>query len=261
MKNLKNKNILISGGSGFIGSHLCSFFLHKKENMYKIKEEYSYYFHNNEYYIYCLDNLFSGNINNINNLLKNNRFKFNNLDVRNEKKILNFYRNIKFDYIFNFACPASPIHYQKDPIYTIETAFLGTSNLLKKAVKDNAIFFQASTSEIYGDPLVTPQIESYFGNVNTIGIRSCYDEGKRIGETLCSDYHNKYGIDIRIGRIFNTFGPNMCINDGRVISEFIVKALLNQDLVINGSGTQTRSFCYIDTLLEQIIDLVFLTIL
>jgi UDP-glucuronate decarboxylase len=232
-----NGAILVTGGAGFIGSHFC------KHLLSNIKKE--------DVKIICIDNLYSGRMSNIFEIKTNERFKFYKIDIRHEKE-LEVLNNYNFDYIFNFACPASPIHYQKEPIFTLETSFVGTRNLLELAVRNNSIFFQASTSEVYGDPMVHPQTEEYFGNVNPIGIRACYDEGKRSAEALCFDYHRKYGIQIRVGRIFNTYGENMSINDGRVISEFIVNALKGKNLVVNGDGTQTRSFCYVSDLISLI---------
>ncbi len=223
--------ILITGGAGFIGSHLC-----KKLVL-------------DGFYVTCIDNLFTGSIDNIKNLLNYPNFKFIEQDVENEY-------NFEADIIFNLACPASPVHYQFNPIKTIKTNILGTINALELAKKYNAKIFQASTSEIYGDPLVHPQNENYWGNVNTIGIRSCYDEGKRVAETLMSDYHRMYNTNISIARIFNTYGVNMALNDGRVISNFTVQALKNEDITIYGDGSQTRSFCYVDDLIEGIIALV-----
>lgn len=225
------KRILVTGGAGFIGSNLCK----------KLLE--------NGHFVVCLDNLFTGKEKNINSLKNNERFKFINHDVTKE-----FDENI--DEIYNLACPASPIHYQEDAINTIKTSVLGGINMLELAVKYNAKFLQASTSEVYGDPLVHPQIETYWGNVNPIGIRSCYDEGKRCVETLAFDYRRKYSLDTKIVRIFNTYGPNMAADDGRVVSNFVLQALRNQDITIYGDGSQTRSFCYIDDLLDGLIKMM-----
>ncbi len=225
------KKILIAGGAGFIGSHLCN-------NLIKKKFE-----------IICLDNLHTGEKKNISKLLNNKNFKFIKHDIT--KPI-----NLKVDYILNFACPASPVAYQEDPIKTIKTCVIGTTNLLELSRKNKAVFVQASTSEIYGDPLQHPQNESYWGNVNPIGIRSCYDEGKRCAETLCFDYKRHYNLDIRVLRIFNTYGPNMQVDDGRVISNFINQSIRNKSLSIYGTGKQTRSFCYIDDLVNIIIKVV-----
>jgi len=224
------KNILITGGAGFIGSHLCERLL-KEGNK-----------------IICLDNLFTGSRANIAHLESNEHFKFIEHDITKP-----FFSDEKIDQVYNLACPASPIHYQYNPIKTIKTSVQGCINFLGLAKKHNARFFQASTSEIYGDPHVHPQQESYWGNVNTIGIRSCYDEGKRVAETLCFDYHREHGVDIRVIRIFNTYGPNMHPNDGRVVSNFIVQALQNQDITIYGDGSKTRSFCYVDDLVEAFV--------
>ena len=227
------KRILVTGGAGFIGSNLCEKLL-LEEN-----------------FVICLDNLYTGNIKNIERFLNNKNFEFINHDIINPLII-----NGPIDQIYNLACPASPKKYQQDPIYTLKINFEGVKNLLELAKIKNATILQSSTSEIYGEPLISPQIESYRGNVNTIGIRSCYDEGKRISETLMMDYHNKYGLDIRIARIFNTYGPNMDKEDGRVVSNFINQALQNKDITLYGTGNQTRSFCYIDDQLEGLIKLM-----
>lgn len=218
------KKVLITGGAGFIGSHLC-------RNLLK-----------NGYYVVCLDNLFTGNIHNIADLRKNKNFKFIRHDV--VKPI-----TLKVEQIYHLACPASPIHYQYDPIKTIKTNIIGTFNMLELAKRKKARILFTSTSEVYGDPTVHPQKETYWGNVNPIGIRSCYDEGKRCAETLCFDYYRQYKVDIRVVRVFNTYGPNMHPNDGRVVSNFIMQALKNKDITIYGSGKQTRSFQYIDDLI------------
>ena len=225
------KRILVTGGAGFIGSHLCKFLLE------------------NEVKVYCLDNFFTGNKSNIAKLLENKNFSLIEKDIT--EKI-----NIEVDEIYNLACPASPIHYQYNPIQTTKTCVIGTLNMLELAKENNAKIFQASTSEIYGNPIIHPQNEEYWGNVNPIGIRSCYDEGKRCAETLMIDYKRQHNIDIRIARIFNTYGPNMAINDGRVISNFIVQALKNEPITIYGSGEQTRSFCYVDDMIKGIIKLM-----
>jgi len=225
------KKILVAGGAGFIGSHLCKHLLKKN------------------YKIICIDNLHTGKRKNISNLLENKNFKFIKHDIVN--KI-----NIKADYILNFACPASPVAYQNDPIKTVKTCVIGTTNLLDLSKKNKSVFLQASTSEIYGDPLQHPQKENYWGNVNPIGIRSCYDEGKRCAETLCFDYKRYYKMDVRVIRIFNTYGPNMQINDGRVITNFINQSLNNKNITIFGNGSQTRSFCYIDDLIEIITKII-----
>jgi UDP-glucuronate decarboxylase len=195
-----------------------------------------------------LDNFYTGNIQKINHLKSFENFQVINHDVT--EKI-----SLKVDGIFNLACPASPIQYQKNPVLTIRTNVLGTLNMLDLATQTGARFLQASTSEIYGDPEISPQSENYWGNVNPIGVRACYDEGKRVSETLATDYHRQFNTDIRIARIFNTFGPRMDVNDGRVISNFIVQALKNEDLTVYGDGIQTRSFCYVTDLIEGLIKL------
>ena len=217
--------ILITGGAGFLGSHLCDKLIEKGE------------------YVICLDNLYTGNKDNIKHLLTNSNFEFIEYDIIEPI-------DLKVNQIYNLACPASPPHYQADPIKTAKTSVLGALHMLDLARKNNARILQASTSEVYGDPEVHPQPESYRGCVNPIGIRSCYDEGKRMAETLFFDYHRQYGTDIRVIRIFNTYGPRMNPEDGRVVSNFIVQALKGQDITIYGNGTQTRSFCYVDDLLE-----------
>lgn len=222
------KRILITGGAGFIGSHLCERLL--KEN--------------NE--VICLDNYFTGCRDNILHLMDNKRFELVRHDI-----ITPYYAEV--DEIYNLACPASPPHYQYNPIKTMKTSIYGAMNMLGLAKRTNSKILQASTSEVYGDPVVHPQVENYWGNVNPIGIRSCYDEGKRAAETLFFDYHRQNGVDIKIIRIFNTYGPRMNPNDGRVISNFIVQALKNQDITIYGDGTQTRSFQYVDDLIEGMI--------
>lgn len=220
--------ILVTGGAGFVGSHLCERLL--KEN----------------HEVICLDNLYSGSFENIRGLFSNPHFKFVKHDI-----IEPFYFQV--DEIYNLACPASPISYQFDKIYTLKTNILGVLNVLELAKKIGARVLQASTSEVYGDPIEHPQRESYFGNVNFIGPRSCYDEGKRAAETLFFDYHREHGVDIRVVRIFNTFGPKMALNDGRVISNFISQALQGENLTVYGDGSQTRSFMYIDDLIEGFI--------
>lgn len=221
------KKILVTGGCGFIGSNLCKKLLDAGN------------------YVICLDNLFTGTENNIAAFKDKPNFKFIYHDVINP---LNLEENI--DEIYNLACPASPIHYQFNPIKTAQTSVFGALNMLELATQKRAKILQASTSEIYGDPEVHPQPEAYWGYVNSIGIRSCYDESKRMAETLFFDYHRQYSTAIKLIRIFNTYGPNMNIDDGRVISNFIVQALRNEDITVYGSGLQTRSFCYIDDLLE-----------
>jgi len=220
-------NILLTGVAGFLGSHLVN----------KLIE--------NNHHVVGLDDLSTGSLKNIEHLLKSPNFEFKEHDVRVPY-------DINVDAILNFACPASPVAYQKDPVRTIETNFLGMINLLHLATKTGAKVLQASTSEIYGDPTESPQKESYWGNVNPIGIRSCYDEGKRAAETLCFDYKRQFGLDVRVIRIFNTYGPNMSIGDGRVVSNFIVQALKGEPLSIYGEGKQSRSFCYVSDLIEGI---------
>jgi UDP-glucuronate decarboxylase len=222
------KRILITGGAGFIGSHLSLRLLAE----------------GNE--VICLDNFFTGNKNNILPLLDNKRFELIRHDVT-------FPLYVEVDQIYNLACPASPIHYQHDPVATTKTSVHGAINMLGLAKRIKARILQASTSEVYGDPALHPQPESYWGRVNPTGIRSCYDEGKRCAETLCFDYHRQNKVDIRVVRIFNTYGPNMHPNDGRVVSNFIVQALRNEDLTIYGDGSQTRSFQYIDDLVEGMV--------
>ena len=228
---MQGEKILITGGAGFIGSHLCKKLL-SKENK-----------------IFCLDNFYTGSRQNIKPFLNNPNFQLL------EKDIIEIFE-IEADYIFNLACPASPPHYQKDSIKTMKTSILGIYNLLDIVEKNNARLLQASTSEIYGYPLENPQKESYWGNVNPIGVRSCYDEGKRCAETILVDFYRQKKSDIKIVRIFNTYGPNMAINDGRVISNFIVQALKNENITVYGDGRQTRSFCYIDDLVEGLIKMM-----
>lgn len=225
------KRILITGGAGFIGSHLCERLLNEGND------------------VICLDNFFTGSKDNIRHLLDNNRFELVRHDVTKE-----YYAEV--DQIYNMACPASPPHYQYNPIKTIKTSVLGVTNMLGLAKRCRATILQASTSEVYGNPLVHPQTEDYWGNVNPIGIRSCYDEGKRCAETLMMDYHRQNNVDTRIIRIFNTYGPNMDPNDGRVVSNFIVQALQNKDITMYGDGTQTRSFCYVSDLVDGIVKMM-----
>jgi UDP-glucuronate decarboxylase len=225
---MKRKKILVTGGAGFLGSHLCERLLEQGHE------------------VFCIDNLLTGSKENIEHLFHSSNFKFIQHDVCEP-----FY--IEVDEIYNLACPASPPHYQADPIQTMKTSFLGAYHLLGLAKKVKARIFQASTSEIYGDPNMHPQKEEYWGNVNPIGIRSCYDEGKRSAETLFFDYHRQNGVSIAVGRIFNTYGPRMHPKDGRVVSNFIVQALKNEPITIYGDGKQTRSFCYVDDLIEVII--------
>lgn len=225
------KKILVTGGAGFIGSHLCKKLIEKGHR------------------VLCLDNLFTGSKENILELLEHPNFSFLEQDI--ETPI-----DVNIDEIYNLACPASPPHYQFNPVKTIRTSVIGVANMLELAKKHNATLLQASTSEIYGDPLEHPQKETYWGNVNPIGIRSCYDEGKRCAETLMMDYHRQFGVKIKIVRIFNTYGPNMLPNDGRVVSNFIVQALQNNDITIYGDGGQTRSFCYVSDLIEGLVKMM-----
>jgi len=223
--------ILITGGAGFIGSHLCERLLNDGND------------------VLCLDNYFTGTKSNIVHLLDNHQFELIRHDVT-------FPLYIEVDQIYNMACPASPIHYQYDPVQTTKTSVHGAINMLGLAKRVNARIFQASTSEVYGDPTQHPQTESYWGNVNTIGPRSCYDEGKRCAETLFFDYFRQHNLDIKIGRIFNTYGPKMRPDDGRVVSNFIVQALTGKDVTVYGKGDQTRSFCYVDDLVEGVLRLM-----
>lgn len=222
------KKILVTGGAGFIGNHLCRRLLNEGN------------------YVICLDNFFTGLKKHIEDMLDNPNFKLVEHDIIDPI-------DIECDQIYNMACPASPPHYQYDSVKTMKTSVLGIINMLELAKKYNATILQASTSEVYGNPLVHPQTEKYWGNVNPIGIRSCYDEGKRCAETLMMDYHRQYGVNTRIIRIFNTYGPNMDPKDGRVVSNCIMQAIKNEDITIYGDGSQTRSFCYVDDLVEGII--------
>jgi UDP-glucuronate decarboxylase len=215
--------VLVTGGAGFLGSHLIDRLLERGDE------------------VLCVDNLFTGDKRNIDHLAGNPRFEFLRHDVC-------FPLFVEVDEIFNLACPASPIHYQHDPVQTTKTSVHGAINMLGLAKRLRVPILQASTSEVYGDPSVHPQPESYWGNVNPIGVRSCYDEGKRCAETLFFDYHRQHGLDIKVARIFNTYGPRMNAGDGRVVSNFIVQALLGEDITIYGDGSQTRSFCYVDDL-------------
>lgn len=224
------KRILVTGGAGFLGSHLSEALLEQGHE------------------VLCVDNFFTGSRENIQHLLANNRFELLRHDI-----CIPLY--VEVDEIYNFACPASPQHYQSDPIQTIKTSVLGALNLLGLAKRLHCKIFQASTSEVYGDPHTHPQREDYWGNVNPIGYRSCYDEGKRCAETLFFDYYRKHKVPVRLGRIFNTYGPRMQPNDGRVVSNFIVQALNNKPLTIYGDGSQTRSFCYVSDLIEAILRL------
>jgi len=225
---MKSLRILVTGGAGFIGSHLCERLL------------------SDGHEVICLDNFFTGRRINIGHLLENRKFELVRHDITEPIKL-------EVDQIYNLACPASPVHYQYNAIKTVKTNVMGALITLGLAKRVKARILQASTSEVYGDPTVHPQVESYWGNVNPIGIRSCYDEGKRVAETLFMDYHRQNRVDIRIIRIFNTFGPRMLQNDGRVVSNFIIQALRNEDIAIYGNGDQTRSFCYVDDLVEGMI--------
>ncbi|HRV43170.1 MAG TPA: SDR family oxidoreductase [Syntrophales bacterium] len=219
------KRILITGGAGFLGSHLCDRLIAEGHD------------------VLCLDNLFTGSKNNIRHLLGHRRFEFIRHDIINPIYL-------EIDEIYNLACPASPVHYQYNPIKTIKTSVMGAINTLGLAKRVKAKILQASTSEVYGDPEVHPQREDYWGKVNPIGVRSCYDEGKRAAECLMMDYHRQNGVRIKIVRIFNTYGPRMALDDGRVVSNFIVQALRGEDITVYGDGSQTRSFCYVDDLVE-----------
>ena len=228
MKNYLNKRVLVSGGAGFLGSHLCERLL------------------NEGHEVLCVDNYYTGCKSNIVHLLENPLFEVKRHDIC-------FPLYVEVDEIYNLACPASPMHYQFDPVQTTKTSVHGAINMLGLAKRTNAKIFQASTSEVYGDPTVHPQKEEYWGNVNPIGIRSCYDEGKRCAETLFFDYYRQHDISIKVARIFNTYGPNMHPNDGRVVSNFIIQALKSENITIFGDGSQSRSFCYVDDLIDVII--------
>jgi len=230
--------ILVTGGAGFIGSHLCKYLLSEGHK------------------VICLDNFFTGTRKNIKELMKYPNFRVVAHDIADTETRIDVKISEGVDKIYNLACPASPVHYQFDPIETIKANTQGVINVLEFAKLNGARTLQASTSEIYGDPLEHPQKEPYWGNVNTIGVRSCYDEGKRVAETLFSDYHRKYSIPIRIARIFNTYGPNMEKNDGRVVSNFIVQASSNEPITVYGSGKQTRSFCYVSDLINGLVRLM-----
>ena len=222
------KRALVTGGAGFIGSHLCEKLLQMG------------------YDVTCVDNLFTGNKENIRHLMDNKYFEFIEHDITQPLYV-------ECDEIYNLACPASPIHYQHDPIKTAKTSIYGSVNMLDLARRTGSKILQASTSEVYGNPTIHPQNEEYWGNVNPIGVRSCYDEGKRATESFFMDYHRKYDIDIKIMRIFNTYGPKMSVGDGRVVTNFIVQALRGEDITIFGDGTQTRSFCYVDDLVDAML--------
>jgi UDP-glucuronate decarboxylase len=225
------KRILVTGGAGFLGSHLC-------DRLLALGHE-----------VLCIDNLFTGTKRNIEHLHDNRRFEFMRHDVT-------FPLYVEADQIYNLACPASPIHYQHDPVQTTKTSVHGAINMLGLAKRLKARILQASTSEVYGDPQVHPQVEGYWGHVNPIGIRSCYDEGKRCAETLFFDYHRQHNLEIKVARIFNTYGPRMHPNDGRVVSNFIVQALKGEPITIYGDGSQSRSFCYVDNLVDGLIRLM-----
>lgn len=228
---LNRKRVLVTGGAGFLGSHLCERLLADGHD------------------VLCLDNFYSGSKDNVIHLLDNPHFELMRHDVT-------FPLYVEIDEIFNLACPASPIHYQWDPVQTTKTSVHGAINMLGLAKRTKARIFQASTSEVYGDPEVHPQPESYWGRVNPIGVRSCYDEGKRCAETLFFDYWRQHNLEIKVARIFNTYGPRMHPNDGRVVSNFVVQALQGQDITIYGDGSQTRSFCYVDDLIEGFVRLM-----
>ena len=223
--------ILVTGGAGFLGSHLCERLLARGDD------------------VLCVDNYFTGSKKNVEHLLSHQRFELMRHDVT-------FPLYVEVDRIFNMACPASPIHYQKNPVQTTKTSVHGAINMLGLAKRVGARILQASTSEVYGDPIEHPQTESYWGNVNPIGIRACYDEGKRCAETLFFDYHRQYGVEIKVARIFNTYGPRMHPDDGRVVSNFIVQALRGQDITIYGDGSQTRSFCFVSDLIDGLMKLM-----
>lgn len=227
-------NILVTGGAGFIGSHLCEYLLNKGHK------------------VICVDNLFTGSKTNIENLSGSSDFEFLEHDIINPLHI----EDKKIDQIYNLACPASPFHYQSNPIRTVKANTSGVINMLGLAKKHGARILQASTSEVYGDPIEHPQTEKYRGNVNPIGPRACYDEGKRVAETLFFDYHRQHGMEIRVARIFNAYGPKMSRNDGRVVSNFILQALAGDDITIYGAGNQTRSFCYVSDLVEGLFRLM-----
>lgn len=222
---------LVTGGAGFLGSHLCRKLLDLGHD------------------VLCLDNLYTGSKSNISDLFTNERFEFLRHDVSQPFQV-------EVDAIMNLACPASPVHYQKFPVQTTRTSVLGAINVLDIANRLEIPVFQASTSEVYGDPSVSPQDESYWGNVNPVGIRACYDEGKRVAETLFFDYQRQFGTEIKIARIFNTYGPNMAVNDGRVVSNFIMQALRNEPISIYGDGNQTRSFCFVSDLIDGFVALM-----
>lgn len=231
MKNFSSKRILVTGGAGFLGSHLCERLLAEGHE------------------VLCVDNFYTGRRANIAHLISNPYFEVMRHDIC-------FPLYVEVDEIYNLACPASPIHYQFDPVQTTKTSVHGSINMLGLAKRIKAMILQASTSEVYGDPTIHPQTEAYWGNVNPIGLRSCYDEGKRCAETLFFDYHRQHKLKIKIARIFNTYGPNMHPNDGRVVSNFIIQALKGEDITVYGDGSQTRSFCYVDDLIDGLIRLM-----
>lgn len=231
MKDLSRKRVLVTGGAGFLGSHLCERLLAEEND------------------VLCADNFFTGSKDNVRHLLSNGKFELIRHDVT-------FPLYVEVDEIYNLACPASPIHYQHDPVQTTKTSVHGAINMLGLAKRVGAKIMQSSTSEVYGDPAVHPQTEEYWGNVNPIGIRSCYDEGKRCAETLFFDYYRQHAVRIKIARIFNTYGPRMHPNDGRVISNFIIQALQGAPITIYGDGTQTRSFCYVDDMVDAFLSLM-----
>ena len=231
MRDLTRKRVLVTGGAGFLGSHLCDRLIESGAD------------------VLCVDNFFTGSKDNIRHLIGHKSFELMRHDVT-------FPLYVEVDEIFNLACPASPVHYQHDPVQTTKTSVHGAINMLGLAKRVGAKIMQASTSEVYGDPTVHPQTESYWGNVNPIGLRSCYDEGKRCAETLFFDYYRQHALRIKVARIFNTYGPRMHPNDGRVVSNFIVQALTNQPITIYGEGQQTRSFCYVDDLVEAFLRLM-----
>jgi UDP-glucuronate decarboxylase len=230
MQYLQNMRILVTGGAGFIGSHLCEKLLESGDQ------------------VICVDNLFTGSKANVSHLLENSNFSFMEHDI-----IEPLFTEDTIDQVYNLACPASPVHYQENPVRTIKANTIGMINMLGLARKHGARILQASTSEVYGDPEVHPQTEDYRGNVNSIGPRACYDEGKRCAETLCFDYHRMHGMEMKVVRIFNTYGPRMAFDDGRVISNFILQALKGEDITIYGDGKQTRSFCYVDDLVSGLV--------
>lgn len=231
MKDLNRKRVLVTGGAGFLGSHLCERLLAEEND------------------VLCVDNFFTGSKDNVRHLLANGKFELIRHDVT-------FPLYVEVDEIYNLACPASPIHYQHDPVQTTKTSVHGAINMLGLAKRVGAKIMQSSTSEVYGDPAVHPQTEEYWGNVNPIGIRSCYDEGKRCAETLFFDYHRQHTVRIKVARLFNTYGPRMHPNDGRVVSNFIIQALQGAPITIYGDGTQTRSFCYVDDMVDAFLSLM-----